>query len=640
MAKENFFSDNEDILFNFAKLDFTEIYKNLDPVHKEIVSAESPEDYKKTWYELLESAGSLLGKEIAKNALKIDASPLILKDDVVTSPKELEENIAKMLELGVAPLTVTPHYGGMGFDYFLALLAGEMVNKACPSTLMSVIWYGSIAEVLEKFASEELKSEYIPKLASGEYSGSMALTEADTGSDLAAIRTYCEKQPDGSYKVFGNKRFITNGASQVCLMLAKSEKGAVGLDKISMLLCPRILDGKPNYKVNKLEEKMAMHGSATCELYFDGSKAFLIGEENMGYRYMLHLMNSSRIGTAFQAVGSMDACLELAQDFAKERKTWGKPIAHHELIAEKLLDMETELQAFRSLSYRCGYFLCLATLKEKAIESPDLSAKERDKLRHELVQHARELRRLTPLVKYWAGERAPEFARQAMLIMGGSGFIKESKVEFWLRESQIYGIYEGTSQMQALMCLKDTFKHVMSRPRDFIDELVGSTYSRLSLVDPTQRKLSTIKHHVAQATLSILLRVTASNLKQSVSQSLESDVMSMIKALTKIKAKKLVNFKNFRPALIHAERLIQMKCYEALAEELVNNAQLDPARKMFADRFLHIATNKVVALRDLITNDDPVLYEVLAANDPQKPKTEKKSLRLLPKINLASLFSN
>jgi alkylation response protein AidB-like acyl-CoA dehydrogenase len=155
----------------------------------------------------------------------------------------------------------------------------------------------------------------------------MALTEPGAGSDLSALRTYGEEQADGTWKLYGEKIFITNGNGDLSLVLAKSEKGAVGLDRLSLFLCPRKQNGEHNFRITKIEEKIGLHASATCALSFEGSWAILLGEKDQGYKYMLHLMNDSRVAVGYQGLGLMEASYRIAYDYAQTRITWQKPNA-------------------------------------------------------------------------------------------------------------------------------------------------------------------------------------------------------------------------------------------------------------------------------------------------------------------------
>ena len=329
-------------------------------------------------------------------------------------PEKLEENCTILKEFGIAALGVGPRYGGMGAPFIFEALAAELVNRACPSTMLNMGWYGSIAHIIDSFASEEIKEECISKIAEGLWSGNMALTEPDAGSDLGSLRTYGVKQEDGTWKLYGTKRFISNGTSQISLVLAKNEKGSEGLSALSLFLCPREYLGEENIKVLKLEDKLGLHGSATAELAYDGATAWLLGKEGEGFQYMLRLMNYACIGVGFQGLGLMEATFNIAKDYANERVSWGKPLAKHELIAEQLLDLEVELIATRSLCYQAAFNISMMYLGERTLKKTYMNPPERQLLEKRLASYKQKVRKWTPLIKYWVGERSIVHARQCM----------------------------------------------------------------------------------------------------------------------------------------------------------------------------------------------------------------------------------
>ena len=448
----------------------------------------------------------------------------------------------------------------------------------------------------------------IPELAQGKFSGNMALTEADAGSDLAALRTWADKQEDGSWKIYGQKRFISNGNGELSLVLAKNKKGVMGLHHLSLFLCPRHLeDGSDNISISKIEEKIALHASATCELNFDGSKAWLIGEEGQGYRYMLELMNDSRLGVGFQGVGLMEATFRIASEYAQERKTWGKPIARHELIAEKLLDMESELKATRSLAYKAAMSRTVQTLGTHYLKENQPDELRKKQVEQTVKKHSDKIREMTPLLKYWVGEQSVVHARAAMQVLGGYGFSTEYPAEKWVRESLIYSIYEGTSQIQALMCVKDTFKKLMKEPFRFIESYLKLQYKKINEKDPLKKKMLGIESMIQGSVLKMLIRLVKTNLKTSVSDQNKAELFKMARIIVR----EFKKFDNFRPAMLHAERLCQMKCYAALGQAILEDATIDPGRKKYAERFIHQAYAKVHSLHQQIVDEDLVIHQTL-----------------------------
>lgn len=600
-GNQNFFTDNQDLLFHMEKrIDAKAIFDWLSDEEKDALNAKNPEEYRTNWIEMLTAFGEVAA-DVATRAKKVEDEPIELINGEVELPPSINQNLAQLKEFGIAGLSIHPHFGGMGAPFVYDMIGCELVNRACPSTMLNAAWYGPIAHVIESFGSKELQEAYIPRIATGELSGNMALTEPDAGSDLSAIRSYAEKQSDGSYKLFGTKRFISNGNGDISLVLAKTTKNAPGLGQLSLFLCPRKIDGSINYKIAGIEKKVALHGSATCELAYDGSKAFILGQENQGYRYMLRLMNDSRIGVGFQGIGLIEGAYRDAHAYACERKTWGKALVHHELIAEKLLDMEVEVYAARSLGIHCAFERTMELLGERYIDRCPSS--ERESVNKRLSRHQRNVRHLTPLIKYWTGERSFMLARTGYQILGGYGFTKEYKAEWYLRESLIYSVYEGTSQIQALMCVKDTMKQVIQNPTKLIQNTIEDSYKGLFLAEGLDKKLLTLKQITNKSILDIMIKLIKTNMKISLSKSSKSDLFKMAKII----AKELIKFDNLSPALLHAERLCTIKCLETIASCLIEDAKIDPSRSWIAERFCHNAVLEAKYLRRQIEQDETTL---------------------------------
>lgn len=604
-AKANFFADNDDIKFHLTKrLDFDALFAGMTQDERDAGSLTSPEDLRNMAVTIIETLGEIAGSVVAPNAVQVEKEDLKLIGGEVPLPPALAGNIKALLEFGCASLGMSPEYGGIGTPFILEACANELIMRACPSTGLNICWFSAIAHIVEKFGSKAIKDAILPRIAAGEWSGNMALTEPDAGSDLAALRTYGEKQADGTYRIFGNKRFISNGVGQVSLVLAMNQKGAVGLHNLNLYLCLRKNeDGTDNYKVTKIEEKLGLHGSATCELAYDGSTAVLLGEENKGFQHMLVLMNDARIAVGFQGLGLMEAAYRMAADFASSRKTWGKPIAQHELIAEKLLDMEVETKAVRSLCYQAGLNQSLMYQAEKKLKDKSLSDEERAAIEKRAAKARKLVRRWTPLLKWYVGEKSVEIARNNMQIHGGYGYTKEYRAEWWMREALILPVYEGTSQIQALMCVKDTLKDVTRRPAAFVEQALGLKVQTLRENDPLRKKLIRAKQVASGAVVSVLLRLLKANVRASISEVKPTDLVRMVKILSR----DLVKMEDVSPALLHAERICEIKALVALAECLVRDAETDETRRWIAERFLNKSMPRLHMLKAEIEMDDPVI---------------------------------
>lgn len=619
-GKANFFDDNDDIHFHLEKrTDLAPVFAWLTQEERDVVGVTTAEEYAKTWADILTTVGEFSGTQLVGNAAQVEREhPKLLPNGDVELPPAVKSNVAKFLELGGSSMGVAAKYGGLSGPIHIELIALEILYRGCPSTVLNVCWYGSVANIIEKFGSEELKSEWIPKIASGEVSGSMSLTEPDNGSDLGGMKTYGTNQGDGTWRVFGNKQFISNGCGELSLVLAKNGKGAEGLKSLNLFLVPRKVNGKNNYSVTKVEEKPGLHGSATCALEFKDSVGYLLGKEGEGFMYMLHLMNEARIAVAFQGIGLMEASLRNARDYAEQRKSWGKPISKHELIAEKLLDMEVEIKAVRSLCMQSAYYLSLINAGERKLKEGTLSADEAESVKRKLSRYNKRLREWTPLVKWYSAERSVVHARNCVQIHGGYGFTTEYKAEWFLRESLILSIYEGTSQIQGLMCLKDTMKDIIRNPREFVETALGMKVKALSETDPLRRKVYKMRETFNSAVITILFKLVKENVRANLSATDSKDVMKLIKMLSK----DLIKFENLSPALLQAERLCEMKAIVAMARCLVWDAKADPSRTWIAEYFIERNMPLLMMRKAEVESDDRILMEHIG-NAPKEAKAAR-----------------
>jgi alkylation response protein AidB-like acyl-CoA dehydrogenase len=230
----NFFTDNPEIKFHLEnKINIQRLFGLLTEDEKAFFEAKNAESYLHSIFEILEGFGPICD-DIASRSHQVDEVEIGLKDGREQIPPVLQQNHEILKAFGFLGGGAATQYGGFGIPFFCEMSAAEMLNRACPSTTITAHWFNSIARVIEKYGSKELCDEYIPQLAKGEVSGNMALTEPDAGSDLAGIKTYATREDDGSWKLYGTKRFITNGSGGISLVLAKSEKGAQGLEKLSL----------------------------------------------------------------------------------------------------------------------------------------------------------------------------------------------------------------------------------------------------------------------------------------------------------------------------------------------------------------------------------------------------------------------
>jgi acyl-CoA dehydrogenase len=413
---------------------------------------------------ILAEAGRFATEEVAPLSKAGDEHGAVLKDGVVTTPPGWKDLYRRWIEGGWAALTGPEEFGGQNLPSLLSVATLEMWNSAamafalCPTLTMGAV------EALHKHASKELQRAYLAKLVSGEWTGTMNLTEPQAGSDLNALRTRAERASDGTYRIFGQKIFITYGEQDftdniVHLVLARLPDAPAGTRGISLFLVPKFLvnaDGSLGRRNDvfcaSIEEKLGIHGSPTCTMIYGdgfvpgeekGAVGWLIGEENKGLACMFTMMNNARLAIGLEGVGIAEAAFQKALAFANERRQgkasgWSgdgmAPIVHHPDVQRMLLTMQAMTRIARSISYSCAHALDMARVSEGD-----------DKLHW---QHRANL--LTPVAKAFSTDIGSEVASLGIQVHGGMGFVEETGAAALYRDARIASIYEGTNGIQAI----------------------------------------------------------------------------------------------------------------------------------------------------------------------------------------------
>ena len=457
----NFYEDNQDIKFHFHTLDLGHIAwlqeeGFRDAGHYDYAPRDEA-DAVDGYEQVLRVVGDICAEFIAPRAESVDREGSVLREDGRVSYADgLRESLAVLAQADLMGFTLPRRFGGLNFPTIVYTMAIEMVSQA-DASLMNVFGLQGIAETINAFASEELKQEYLPRFSAGEITGAMALTEPEAGSDLQNCQLKAEEVGEGWWKLTGVKRFITNGCGEVLLVLARSEPDREGGLGLSLFLCER----SDRLKVRRLEDKMGIHGSPTCELYFDGAPARLIGERQRGLvSYVMPLMNGARIGIAAQALGIAQGAFNEARAYARERVQFGTPIDRIPPVAEMLAEMEVALEAARSVTYESS---CQVDEHHGLLRQMEWDDLEEPALR-EIKGRERQLRRLnaflTPLAKYVASETCVKITYDAIQVLGGSGFMRDYPLERYYRDARITTIYEGTTQLQIVAAVRGVLSGV------------------------------------------------------------------------------------------------------------------------------------------------------------------------------------
>ncbi|MDE6555331.1 MAG: acyl-CoA dehydrogenase family protein, partial [Duncaniella sp.] len=336
--------------------------------------------------------------------------------------------------------------GGLNFPITPYIMAADIVSRA--DTGFENLWgLQDCAETIYEFGSEEQKEKYITRVCQGE-TMSMDLTEPDAGSDLQSVMLKATEEPDGTWRLNGVKRFITNGDSDIHLVLARSEDGTKDGRGLSMFIYDK-RDG--GVTVRRIENKMGIKGSPTCELTYKNAKAELCGSRRMGLiKYVMALMNGARLGIAAQSVGVSELAYREALAYARDRKQFGKPIIEFPAVFEMLSVMKAKLDASRSLLYECARYVDLYKVYDDIAKERTLTPEERK----ESKQYSRIADALTPLAKGMGSEYCNQNAYDCIQIHGGSGFMKDYACERLYRDARITSIYEGTTQLQVVAAIR------------------------------------------------------------------------------------------------------------------------------------------------------------------------------------------
>ena len=425
----------------------------------EDVDAEADRD---ALHGVLETAAQICS-EIEPAAREGWAQSARLEDGEVVYPDHIREGYEKLRDAGLVSYAVSEEFDGFELPSLVANVCLQMISRADAGLMTIVGLQAGVAEDIQIYASQELKEQYLPRLASGELMGAMDLTEPQAGSDLGAITTRAEER-DGRYFLSGQKIFITNGGCEIHLVLARdadtfdASKGTTR--GLSLFLCPRTLPGgaKNAVSIPRLEHKLGIHGSPTAVVEFDGAEAWRIGEKGEGFKAMLTLMNNARLGVAAQGVGISEAAMACAIRYAGERKQFGVPIGDQPLMKNMLARMALTLEGSRALLYRACVLVDRNRAIEKRLAGGGVPAEEEKELQALFERNAIRVRLLTPLSKYLATEGCDQLTRQAIQVHGGIGFMEESEAGKLHRDAIITTIYEGTSEIQVSFALKEIGK--------------------------------------------------------------------------------------------------------------------------------------------------------------------------------------
>lgn len=459
----NFFTDNKDLQFQFDHLNIQEVVEITERGYVEAEECDfAPTDYQDAvdnYRKVLEIVGDISANIIAPAAPSVDEEGSRFEDGKVRYARGTREALDQLTKAELMGFTLPRKYDGLNFPTTIYTMAIEMVSRA-EASLMNLFGLQDIAETINKYGSEAQKQEFLPQFASGAATGAMALTEPDAGSDLQAVNMHAYQDETGQWRLRGVKRFITNGNGDILLVLARSEPGTKDGRGLSMFACY----GKDDIKVRRIENKLGIHGSPTCELQFNDTPAQLIGRRKFGLiKYVMDLMNGARLGIAAQALGISQAAYEEALGYARAREQFGKTIYNIPVVTNMLMDMRVALESDRSLLYAAAKWVDLRNKLEERVAELKAEGKDSSEETARFKEAARVAALLTPMVKYVLSENANRITYDALQIHGGTGYMKEFNVERLARDARITNIYEGTSQLQIVAAIGGVINDIFAR---------------------------------------------------------------------------------------------------------------------------------------------------------------------------------
>ena len=611
----NFFRDNPDLQFYFERgIDWRQLAELTEHGFRQPDGHKSADEAIAFYREIAEMIGELVAEEVAPHAAAIDRAGVRHEDGEAVLPPVMQALFRKFAELDLHGMCLPRELGGLNCPLVLYFLATELFARADVSVMSHFAFHGGMATAMLNLSMIEgttdidpdtgvVRStrfrEQIADIVSGRAWGSMDITEPDAGSDMAALRAVGRQEPDGSWTVSGQKIFITSGHGKYHFVIARTEPDAEGLAGLSMFLVPTYREeGGRRVRLaslDRIEEKLGHHGSVTAAVTFERTPALLVGKRGDGFRFMLRLMNSARLAVGFESIGMCEAAYRLARDYAAERPSMGKTIDRHEMIADYLDEMASDIQGLRALAV-------YGAVEEEAGQRLLYGGRPDEARRRQA-----NARRVTPLLKYLSSEKAVEMARRCIQIHGGNGYMTEYGAEKLLRDALVMPIYEGTSQIQALMAMKDTLAGVLRDPQGFVRRVAHVRWRTVSSRDPLERRVARLESLSLRAQRHLMTRTAADKLRSLRGQSVGTWA-SVLRRNWNPK-------RDFAFAMLHAERLCKLMADAAIAEVLWSQVQSHPERREVLERYLDRAEPRCRHLVDEITTTGQRLLAELAERE-------------------------
>ena len=548
----NFYLDNKDLQYHLSHPLMKRIIelkeRNFADAKLYDYAPQDTEDALDSYRRVLDIVGEVCGEVIAANAESVDHEGPRVVNDHVEYASGTVKNIEALIEAGLGGMTLPRKYDGLNMPVTCFAMANEMVARADAG--FENIWgLQDCAETINEFASEEIKMKFLPRVSAGE-TCAMDLTEPDAGSDLGAVMLKASWDEEAqTWRLNGCKRFITNGDGDISLVLARTEEGTKDARGLSMLIYDK-RDG--GVKVRRIENKLGIKGSPTCELVFNNAPATLVGDRKMGLiKYVMSLMNAARLGISAQSTGLCEAAYREALKYAQEREQFGKPIIKFAAVSEMLKNMEAKTIASRALLYETARFVDIYKQLNHISHDRSLEAEERQEMKF----YNRLADGFTPLAKMFASEYANEVAYDSIQIHGGSGYMKDYACERLYRDARIMNIYEGTTQLQVVAAINHVTKgtyleQIMRYEEEATSEATKPMFDKLvelrkvyesvvERVETIEKESAGYKDFHARRLVEIAGYIIMSHIMLRQAREVESDYLNPTKIFVKYAVKKI-----------------------------------------------------------------------------------------------------
>ena len=490
----NFYNDNKALQYYLnhplMKKIVTLRERNFTECEKYDYAPFSFEDAMDSYEKVLEIAGEISGDIVAPNAKDVDLEGPHHENGRVRYASGTEANLKALVQAGLMGISLPRQYGGLNFSLVPYIMAADLVSRA-DASFVNIWGLQDCAETICEFATEDQRQRFLPRVCAGE-TMAMDLTEPDAGSDLQSVMLKATEADDGTWRLNGVKRFITNGDGDIALVLARSEAGSHDGRGLSMFIFDK-RDG--GVTVRRIEDKMGIHGSPTCELVFKNAKAELCGSRRLGLiKYVMSLMNGARLGIAAQSVGVSESAYREADAYARSREQFGQPIINFPAVSELVANIKAKLYASRTILYECTRFVDVYKTYDAISRERTLTPEERAERKH----YNRLADAFTPLAKGMTSEFANQNAYDCVQVHGGSGFMRDYACERIYRDARITSIYEGTTQLQVVAAIRHVTTGTYSAQ---MQEYAAGTYSDEML--PLKAKLDKMIEAYEQAVATV-----------------------------------------------------------------------------------------------------------------------------------------